>query len=47
MGFILNQGNGSPNLAGEPNNITFLTPDEHFAAHSRNWRTPTVEWKYM
>ncbi|KZN60047.1 hypothetical protein N474_25255 [Pseudoalteromonas luteoviolacea CPMOR-2] len=41
-GHHVNSVNGSPDLAGEPNNIIFLTPDEHFAAHSRNWQTPTV-----
>ena len=33
-----------PELAGDPNNIQFLTRQEHFAAHGFNWRNITNGW---
>ncbi len=30
-----------PELAGDPNNIQFLTRSEHLKAHGGNWRNPT------
>lgn len=30
-----------PECQGNPNNIQFLTRDEHFAAHNYNWQNPT------
>ena len=30
-----------PEYQGEPENIQFLTHDEHFAAHNFNWQNPT------
>lgn len=30
-----------PEYQGDPENIQFLTHDEHFAAHSFNWQNPT------
>ncbi len=33
-----------PELAGDPNNIQFLTREEHFAAHGYNWRNKTNGW---
>lgn len=32
------------NLAGDPNNIQFLTRTEHLAAHFGNWRNTTEEF---
>ena len=32
---------GFPELAGDPNNIQFLTRSEHFLAHGKNWRNIT------
>ena len=34
-----------PNYQGDPDNIQFLTKDEHFEAHKGNWQTPT-NWYY-
>lgn len=41
-GHHINSVKGNPELAGDPSNIEFLTPEEHFAKHGNNWRTPTV-----
>lgn len=30
-----------PEYQGDPENIQFLTHDEHFAAHNFNWQNPT------
>jgi hypothetical protein len=40
-GHHINSVSGSPSLAGDPDNIKFVTRDEHFSAHSGNWRTQT------
>lgn len=34
-----------PEDQGNPDNIQFLSRDEHFAAHDGNWRNPT-NWYY-
>ena len=34
-----------PEFQGEPDNIQFLTRQEHFEAHKRNWQNPT-NWYY-
>lgn len=34
-----------PEYQGDPNNIQFLTRDEHLAAHDGNWQNPT-NWYY-
>lgn len=34
-----------PEYQGDPNNIQFLTKDEHLAAHDGDWRNPT-NWYY-
>lgn len=34
-----------PEFQGDPDNIQFLTPKEHLAAHKGNWHTPT-NWYY-
>lgn len=34
-----------PESQGDPNNIQFLTRDEHFDAHDRSWQNPT-NWYY-
>jgi hypothetical protein len=40
-GHHINSVKQFPQHAGNPNNIRFLTPGEHLAAHSGNWRNPT------
>ena len=37
--------NQFPEYASNPDNIQFLTRDEHLAAHKGNWQTPT-NWYY-
>lgn len=32
---------GFPDLAGDPNNIQFLTRSEHLKAHGGNWKNIT------
>lgn len=34
-----------PEYQGDPANIQFLTKDEHYEAHKRNWQNPT-NWYY-
>ncbi len=41
QGHHINSVKGSPLLAGNPNNIRFLTPQEHLFTHGGNWRNPT------
>ncbi|WP_309383704.1 RHS repeat-associated core domain-containing protein [Cerasicoccus frondis] len=41
-GHHINSVSAHPELAGVADNIRFLTPAEHFAAHSRNWRNKTT-----
>ena len=41
VGHHMKSVKGYPNLAGDPRNIQFLTRQEHFAAHGRNWRNIT------
>ena len=40
-GHHINSVNGNLELAGNPNNIRFVTKVEHFALHSNNWQTAT------
>ncbi len=40
-GHHINSVSSHPHLAGDPNNISFVTPDEHFELHNFNWRNPT------
>ena len=42
QGHHINSVNGSPELAGDPNNIQFATPEEHFQElHGGDTRVPT------
>ncbi|WP_111978705.1 hypothetical protein [Algibacillus agarilyticus] len=41
-GHHINSVKDHPTQAGDPNNIEFLTPEEHFAKHGNNWRNQTV-----
>ena len=41
VGHHMKSVKGFPNLAGEPNNIQFLTRAEHLLAHGGNWRNIT------
>ena len=41
-GHHINSVNGHPELAGNPDNIRFLTKEEHLAAHEGNWRNKTT-----
>ncbi len=41
QGHHINSVKGNPELAGDPNNITFLEYGEHLDAHGGNWRNPT------
>jgi hypothetical protein len=40
-GHHINNVADNPDLAGEPNNIRFLTPSEHFQTHENNWQNAT------
>jgi RHS repeat-associated protein len=42
VGHHINSVKGHPEMAGDPNNIEFVTPAEHLARHGGNWRNPTV-----
>jgi hypothetical protein len=43
VGHHINSVKGHEEMAGDPNNITFLTPAEHQARHpGGNWRNPTT-----
>lgn len=41
-GHHINSVKDHPTQAGDPNNIEFLSPEEHFAKHGNNWRNQTV-----
>jgi hypothetical protein len=41
QGHHINSVSEYPNKARDPNNIRFLTPQEHFETHDFNWRNPT------
>ena len=41
-GHHINSVSGLLDLAGNPNNIRFVTRPEHFALHSYNWQTVTT-----
>jgi RHS repeat-associated protein len=41
QGHHINSVKGSPDLAGNPNNIEFLRRTEHLAAHGGNWQNVT------
>jgi RHS repeat-associated protein len=40
-GHHINNAAMYPELAGNPNNIVFRTPREHFGEHNQNWQNPT------
>jgi len=40
-GHHINNVADNPEMAGDPNNIQFLTPAEHFEVHENNWQTAT------
>jgi RHS repeat-associated protein len=40
-GHHINSVNGSPDQAGNPDNIEFVTRDEHFDKHDGNWQNQT------
>jgi hypothetical protein len=31
-----------PHMAGDPNNVRFMRPDEHLTQHGGNWRNSTT-----
>jgi hypothetical protein len=41
VGHHINSVSGSPGLAGNPNNIRFVTYTQHFNLHMNNWRNAT------
>ena len=41
VGHHMKSVKGYPSLAGDPNNIQFLTRAEHLLAHGGNWRNIT------
>ncbi len=41
QGHHINSVKGNESMAGDPNNIAFLTRPEHFSEHLFNWRNPT------
>jgi hypothetical protein len=41
QGHHINNVADNPELAGDPNNIKFLTPQEHFQTHENNWQNAT------
>lgn len=41
VGHHMRSVRGYPSLAGDPDNIQFLTKAKHFLAHGKNWRTIT------
>jgi len=41
QGHHVNNVADNPELAGNPSNIQFLTPQEHFEVHENNWQTAT------
>ncbi len=41
-GHHINNVASAPHLAGDPNNIQFLTRPEHLAAHGGSWQNPTT-----
>jgi hypothetical protein len=41
QGHHINSVSAYPELAGNPDNIRFLTPAEHFEVHDFNWQNPT------
>jgi len=40
-GHHINSVNDLPEMAGNPSNIEFVTPEEHLQRHGGNWRNPT------
>lgn len=42
QGHHINSVNGHPELAGNPNNVEFVTRAENLARHGGNWRNPTT-----
>ena len=41
-GHHINSVNNNPNMAANPDNVEFVTRQEHLEAHGGNWRNPTT-----